>query len=289
MSWIEAILLGVVQGLTEFLPVSSSGHLALTQMVMEQVGGTLPPSDAPAMLLYDVCAHLGTLVAVMVVFASAFSRYARGLWRELPQWRELASDKPPGALYVTALAAVACVPTGLIGLAFKDFFESAFARPTLIGVALLVTAALLVTSERRPRPKRGWRRFGYPAALLVGVAQGLAITPGISRSGSTVCVALICGLKRRWAAQFSFLIAFVPILGASVMKIADVIALGQLALVSWGPMLVGSAVAGLVGYGALRVFLAAIQRAKLRYFAAYCALVGLAAIVAGLAGWIGAG
>ena len=287
MSWLQAIILGAVQGLTEFLPVSSSGHLALSQELMARYGwGSLPSPESPEMLLFDLAAHLGTLLAVLAVFATVIRLYLRGLIRELPRWRELTGPKPPAALYVTVLAVVAIIPTGLIGLGFKDFFESAFGRPMLIGVALLMTGTLLLLSGLRSRPRRGWRRFPVWAAFLVGVAQGVAVTPGISRSGSTTCAALLLGLRRRWAGQFSFLIAIAPILGASLIHFKEVWETVGFDGIALGPILAGSVVAGLVGYVALQLFLVAIQRARLACFAVYCYLVGAAAVIASLTGLI---
>ena len=285
MTWLQALLLGALQGLTEFLPVSSSGHLALAQQLVRRLGGSaLPAPDSPEMILFDLCVHLGTVLAILVVFVRQFSRFSRSLVQQLPDYRTITSPKPPGALLILLLAVAACVPTALIGLGFQDYFESAFARPITIGLALLVTGGLLMAAELRPRPRRGWRRFGLPAALLVGIAQGLAITPGISRSGATICIAMLCGLKRRWAAQFSFLIAVPSILGASAIKLAQ---MGARPLqVSWAPILLGSAVAAVVGYLALRLLLAAVQRARLRYFAFYCWVVGLLAVAAGLTGYL---
>ena len=280
MTWLQAVLLGVVQGLTEFLPVSSSGHLALGQHVLRRLGSSLPPSESPGMLLFDLCTHLGTLAAIAVVFLPVFRRYVRSLVHDLPRYRLLASDKPPAALYVTLLGVVACVPTAVIGLTFEDRMKAAFGQPATIGVALLITGCLLWASELGGRPRRGWRKLGLGAALLIGVAQGLAITPGISRSGSTVSVALLCGLRRRWAGQFSFLIFIPPVLAGSLKQAAEVLAQPQASDFRLGPTLVGTLVAALVGYAALKVFLAVIQKAKLRYFAFYCWLVGLAAIVA---------
>ncbi len=280
MTWLQAVLLGVVQGLTEFLPVSSSGHLALGQHLLRRLGSPLPPSESPGMLLFDLCTHLGTLAAIAVVFLPVFRRYVRSLAHDLPRYRLLASDKPPAALYVTLLGVVACVPTAVIGLAFEDHMKAAFGQPATIGVALLITGCLLWASELRGRPRRGWRRFGLGAALLVGVAQGLAITPGISRSGSTVSVALLCGLRRRWVGQFSFLIFIPPVLAGSVKQAAEVFAQPQASDFRLGPTLAGTLVAALVGYAALKVFLTVIQKAKLRYFGIYCWLVGLVVIAA---------
>ena len=269
MTYLQAVVLGLIQGLTEFLPVSSSGHLALTQTLW----GLQPESSA--MLWFDVCSHLGTLIAVGVVFAGTLGRFADRLLRECSSsfvgrrvgWR------------IVALTVAASIPTATIGLCFKDDIEAAFGKPTWIGVGLLVTGALLWSTHRVARPRRGWRRFAWWRAALIGVSQGVAILPGISRSGSTIGCAMLLGLKRRWAGQFSFLIATPAILGATVLQLADLRNLPADSVSRAGPVLLGSAVAMLSGYAALRILLGVVQRAKLHLFAYYCWAIGAVVIL----------
>jgi len=190
LNYLQALILGVVQGLTEFLPISSSGHLAITQRLMHL------DADSQAMLLFDVASHLGTLLAVIYVFAGTFRRYVQRLFAESRSsfvGRRIAWP-------IAGLGVCASVPTALIGLVFKDPLEAAFDKPIWIGVGLLLTGTLLFVTGKIPRPRRGWRRFGVGRALLVGIAQGAAIMPGVSRSGSTICVAMLAGFRRRWAA-----------------------------------------------------------------------------------------
>ncbi len=268
-----SILLGIIQGLTEFLPISSSGHLALTQRWLGLEAHT------PTMLLFDVCVHVGTLVAVGVVFAKSIASFLGRLLRELNRsW-----NRPRYALRIAGLAIAASVPTGVIGLSFQDKFESAFGRPKWIGAALIVTGILLILTLLVRRPNRGWRRFLWWQAAIVGTAQACAIFPGISRSGSTICAALFCGLRRRWAAEFSFLIAAPAIAGATLLKIRDTRALPaeQFDTIPWGPVITGSAVSLAVGVLALLVLLHAVRRAKLHYFAPYCVVLG-ALIIGGV-------
>lgn len=269
MTYLQAVALGLIQGLTEFLPVSSSGHLALTQTLWK-----LEP-DSSAMLWFDICSHLGTLVAVGVVFAATFGRFAGRLRRECSScfvgervgWR------------IVALTVAASIPTAIIGLVFKEQLQAAFGKPAWIGAALLVTGGLLWSTDRAARPRRGWRRFAWWRAALVGIAQGAAILPGISRSGSTIGCAMLLGLKRRWAAQFSFLIAVPAIVGATVVEFADLRSVPVDSVGRAGPVLVGSAVAMLSGYAALRILLGVVQRAKLHLFAYYCWAIGAVVII----------
>ena len=267
LDYLTAILLGAIQGLTEFLPISSSGHLALTQ---EWLG---LDADHPQMLLFDVLAHVGTLVAILIVFAGTTARFLDRLSGELDATR----FPKRKAWRIVGLAIVAIIPTAVIGAGFQDLFERAFGQPIWIGVALLVTGLLLALTAVVRRPSRGWMKFRWWQAALVGVAQGLAIMPGISRSGATICLALFCGLRRRWAAQFSFLIAAPAIVGAALVKLKDTLELpaDQLATDAWGPVVVGSIVSAVVGIVALMALLKAVQRAKLHYFAWYCAALGV--------------
>lgn len=263
----SALILGVVQGLTEFLPVSSSAHLALVQHWLEL------SADSPTMLLFDALTHIGTVVSIFMVFAAPLGKYAARLLAETaPAWR-----KPRYAWRIALLGIVASMPTAGIGLAFKEEFTASFGNAPRVGGGLLVTAGLLFLTSYLPRGRRGWRRFAWWHAALVGVAQGLAIEPGISRSGSTICTASFCGLRRRWAAQFSFFIAIPAIVGATVVQWGDTMQAvrAEGADLPWGPLVAGSVAAMLVGVIALYALLSAVRRAKLRPFAIYCAVVGM--------------
>lgn len=273
LTYLQALILGVIQGLTEFLPVSSSAHLAITQQLMRL------EADSPAMLMFDVAGHLGTLAAVVLVFAPTFRRYLRRLILE----SRLSFGERRVAWRIAGLGVCASVPTAIIGLAFKDTLEAAFGKPRWIGVALLVTGTLLYVTGKVPRPRLGWKKFGLGRAFAVGLAQGVAILPGISRSGATICAAMIVGLRRRWAGEFSFFIATPAICGAAVLKAMDTFELSgpQSAALPTGPILLGAITALFSGYVALRLLLVVVHRAKLQHFCYYCWLVGL--VVVGLA------
>ena len=271
LDYLTAALLGVLQGLTEFLPISSSGHLALTQRWLD-----LDP-QSPPMLLFDVLVHLGTLVAVMIVFRRTAFRFCRRLYGEATG----ASSGRPCAWWIALLAIAATIPTGVIGLLFKEHFEAAFGSPRAIGTCLIVTGCLLIALVKVPRGRRGWRAIRWWEAALIGLVQAIAILPGISRSGSTICVASYFGWRRRWAAEFSFLIAVPAIVGGAILKIKDTCELSPDALqaINWGPILFGSAVSLVVGVFALRLLLQAVRRARLHYFAYYCWLIGVLTLV----------
>lgn len=268
LTFAKSVVLGIVQGVTEFLPVSSSAHLAITQRWLH-----LEPHATP-LLLFDLMVHLGTLAAVYVVFAKPIHRYLTRLIRECrPGFR----PRRRQGWRIALLAMAATVPTGAIGLSFQDTFEEAFNRPVWIGFGLLITGTLLVLTLRAGRGRGRWRDFSWWQAVAVGCAQALAIFPGISRSGSTISIASFFGLRRQWAAQFSFLISFPAILGAAVIKFRDALRLPKedFAAIPWGPVFCGAAMSFVVGVAALVLLLQVIRRAKLHYFAAYCWALGV--------------
>lgn len=266
LDYLTALLLGAIQGATEFLPISSSGHLALIQRWLG-----LNPSDAQ-MLLFDILAHFGTLIAVFVVFRRQAAGFVLRLLRESS--RSWSGGRH--AWHVALLAAIATVPTAIIGWQFKETFESAFDKPVWIGACLLVTGGLLAILVLVRRGRRGLKDFRWWEAALIGTAQALAILPGISRSGSTICMASYCGWRRRWAAEFSFLIAVPAIVGGGILKINDTFDLsdGSFTAIAWGPAIVGSALSLLVGVFALKLLLRVVRRARLHYFALYCWALG---------------
>ncbi len=272
LNLVNGAILGIVQGVAEFLPISSSAHLAQAQ---RQFGLT---PDTTEMLLFDVLVHLATLLAVAIVFAKPAALLMRRLQRESSSdylgrrhgWR------------IVLLTVIATIPTAIIGLRFQSTFEKAFNKPIWIGWALIFTGAMLATMARIKRGRRGWQEFAWWQAAAVGVAQSAAIMPGLSRSGATICVATYCGLRRRWAAHFSFLIAVPAILGATMIKLLEVshMSSAQLQEVNWLAILSGSATALLTGIVALQLLLSAVRRAKLHYFAVYCWIVGVATLLA---------
>lgn len=269
LSYLESVILGAIQGLTEFLPVSSSAHLALVQGWM----GLHP--DSLSMHVLDGIVHIGTTIAVFIVFAASFSDYVVRLAAELRgNWQGRRH-----ALRFTLLGAAAVIPTGFIGLTFKRQFERLFGEPYWIGVGLLITGAVLFATAWVPRGRRGWKSFRWWQAAIIGTAQGVAITPGISRSGSTICAATMCGLRRRWAAEFSFFIAIPAILGATALKLREALTEHSDTAIAWGPTFAAGAVSIVVGVFALKLLLSAVRRAKLHYFAWYCWLLGGLVIV----------
>lgn len=266
LGYLEAIVLGVVQGITEFLPISSSAHLAVVQRWMG-----LPP-ESLTLLLFDLMTHVGTVISILIVFARPLKSYLVRLIAECSSgW-----TKRRYATRILLLGVTASIPTAAIGLGFKDFLEAAFGHPRRIGGELVVTGLLLIALTFVSRGRRGWKNFRFSHAVWIGIAQGVSILPGISRSGATICTASFFGIRRRWATEFSFYIAIPAILGAAAIKLNDAFKMGGAALAElpWGPMAAGSIVALVVGVVSLMALVQAVRRAKLHYFAYYCWVVG---------------
>ncbi len=267
-----AVLLGVVQGLTEFLPVSSSGHLVLLQ----QAFGLHEPQ-----LLFDVVVHVATLLAVLVVFWRDVVGIVVDFVRGLPmvgsaEGRARLLAERPG-FFVACWIVLTTAVTGAIGFGLQDTFKALFSSITAVGIALLITGGLLMATRFVPPPAKDApdeARLGWWRALLLGLAQAAAITPGISRSGTTIVVGLYLGLSREAAARFSFLVAIPAILGALVLEGRHV----TLAEVDWMPMLAGFIAAALVGWLALKLLLWLVEGGRLHWFAIYVWGLGAVAI-----------
>jgi len=263
MSIIHAVLLGLLQGLTEFLPVSSSGHLAIVQ-------NFLPGFEQPG-LVFDVMLHVGTMFAVILYFRQEIFRLALSPFQSGDEAR----------LYrrLLALLILGSVPTAIIGLAFKEFFVSMFDRIPVVAAMLLVTGLLLFISERLRRDGRREDRLNWSDAILVGIAQGCAVMPGISRSGATISTLLIRGVEGETAARFSFLLSLPAVFGAALLSLRDV---SRVAAIEIPAYLLGTAAAFGIGLLSIHFLLGVIRRRRLTGFAIYCWLVGFAFLAAGL-------
>ncbi len=253
MGWLEAALLGLVQGLTEFLPVSSSGHLVLLSKLLG--------ADETGVLL-EVALHAATLGAVLVFYRRRIVALTAGaLRREDEAWR-----------YV-AMLVLATVPAVAFALSARGWIESQFESSLAAGIGLLGTGALLWTT-RRTLPRADCERPSWGIAWWMGCAQALAILPGVSRSGATVCVALALGLRPLAAAEFSFLMSTIAISGAVVLQLSDLDA----SVVAWDRIGVGAAVAFASGIAALALFVRLLRTGAFYRFALYVWVVGGAAI-----------
>jgi undecaprenyl-diphosphatase len=261
------IVLGVIQGVTEFLPVSSSGHLVIGSLVFKLA--------EPSMLL-DIVLHIGTLLPVLWLYRMDLWAMIRSL-ASLPKIRERWSLDPGLRLAVTAV--VATIPTGLMGVFGKSHFEALFASPRAVSIALMITGVILMLTRLRPQselsPEEGFRSLGLGRALAIGVAQGIAITPGISRSGTTIAAALLLGVEREMAAKFSFVLSIPAIIGAVVLEL-----LGGSKGDPWRmEYLWGIAASMLIGYLALIFVVQMVKRGRVYWFSFYLWPVGLGLLI----------
>ncbi|MEX0701933.1 MAG: undecaprenyl-diphosphate phosphatase [Planctomycetales bacterium] len=254
--YLQALVLGIVQGIAEFLPISSSGHLVICGAMWQKLAGS--SASAQKDLALNVALHVGTLFSILWV-------YRRDLWALAKNAR------------LCLAVAVATVPAAVVGLAFEDRLAGAFATPLVAGFGLLVTAALLVLGQRLDRGDRPLEQISALEALAIGAFQAIALLPGISRSGSTISGGMFTGLKRDAAATFSFFIAIPAIGGAAALTFRDVVVQGTMPE-NPGPLLLGAATSFLVGVVALRGLLRVISQRKLHWFAAYCVAAGAATI-----------
>jgi undecaprenyl-diphosphatase len=267
MDIIQALILGLVQGITEFIPVSSSGHLVLLPWLL----GWAPPG-----LAFDTFVHWGTLVAVLAYFWrdwwALITAWVRGLLRW--DW----SDANARLMWLIVLGTL---PAAVLGYALEAFFESLFGKPVWVSVLLLATAGLLALSEWQSRRTRDLGSLRWPDALVIGIGQAAAIAPGISRSGATISAGLLRGLERPAAARFSFLLSTPIILGAGLLPLLDL--LGEPNFLTQIPtLLVGFAAAAIGGYLCIWFLLRYLQRGTLYPFAIYCLVAGTLCLVAAL-------
>ncbi|MEA3476777.1 MAG: undecaprenyl-diphosphate phosphatase [Bacteroidota bacterium] len=259
MDWLEALILGLVQGLTEFLPVSSSGHLELGKAILN-----VNPEKS---LMFTVLVHGATVLSTIVVFYKDIWRLIKGLFAF--QWNEETS-------YIMKII-ISMIPVAFLGFFFKEEVESFFSgNIRFVGSMLIVTAALLALTYFR---KTNQRKVGFPDSILIGIAQAIAVLPGISRSGATISTGLVLGVKREFAARFSFLMVLIPILGANFKDLASGEMTGG-AEVGVVPLIVGFLAAFISGLFACKWMIKIVRKGKLIYFAIYCLIIGVIAIIA---------
>jgi undecaprenyl-diphosphatase len=264
MTLAKAIALGVLQALTEFLPVSSSGHLALAQQLF--------PGGIEDSLAFDVWLHFGTLLAVLVYFRRDLAAMTRSLFGSPPE------DAPYLRDWIFRLG-VATLPIAVVGLTMKDHVEQAFTSTVAVGIGLLLTAGLLTFASRRSGGRRGGADVSWLDALAIGCFQAVAIWPGISRSGSTIAGALGRGLDRTTAARFAFLLAIPAIAGAMVGHLDGV---GTVLATDPAAVISGTAAAAVTGWVAVDVMMRVVRLGRLMPFALYCSVLGLAAVATSL-------
>jgi len=231
------------------------------------------------MILFDLAVHVGTVLAVLIFYRHSIAKYVAHLKNSLFSRRSLAelyTRSPSVRISICAIGAIGV--TGIFyGLA-GDWIERGFESRATVGICWLITATLLIVTDQRKHTGKGLRQFGIVAALAIGLAQGMALWPGISRSGATICVAVLFGLRRRWAVEFSFLIGVPAILAAALLKGFQAFQNGQSAI-DWVPMLIATVVSAAVGLVALGLLIWAVKKTKLKYFAIYLYLIGILTLI----------
>jgi len=269
MTIFQAILLGIIQGLTEFLPISSSGHLVILPFFLNW---TLPDKE---MFIFDVLVQLGTLVAVIFYFRKELRSIISAFFEQLFAGKPFATHEAR----IGWLLILATIPAGLAGIFFQDFVESTFSSPLFAGIALLVTAILMILAERISLKIGDMHDVTFVNALIMGLMQALALFPGISRSGATISGGMLHDLKRESAGRFSFLMSIPIMLAAGSLSTYQMITEVSNLMQFLPVMAIGFLTATLVGYIAIRWLLRFLVKHSLIYFSLYCAFLGSVTIL----------
>jgi len=270
LNLLEAIVLGIIQGITEFLPISSSGHLVLLQNLFGIKEGNL---------FFTEMLHFGTLISIFVVYFNDIIKIIVEFFKLIISIIKGKKVKVINKYQKLGLLIIlGSIPTAIIGLLFKDFFESLYASILPIGFAFLVTGLLLWFSEKKAFQNKDVKNMSALDAFLIGTAQGIAIIPGISRSGSTIVAGLLRGLNKPLATEYSFLLALPVTFGASLLGIVDVINSKTEILINF-PLLVGVLASTIVGIITIKFLINLINKNKLHYFSYYLWILGIFVIV----------
>jgi undecaprenyl-diphosphatase len=282
--WV-AILLGIIQGIFMFFPVSSTSHLALMQHFLISRGIELPDPDSAEMILFDLIVHVGTLVSIAWVFKDSLSVYLRSTINGFLEWFS-GEQTHRGALYrrLTFLGLFSVFVTGVIGFPLKSMFESVFAQPLFMSGTLIITGIILWWTDYLPPRKVGLREITIWIAIVIGAAQAMALLPGLSRSGMTIAFALFVGVKRRWAAEYSFFIAFPTILGATLLQTIEVFGYGGTITIGLPSLATGFVVSAIIGILALKLVIHLLYRAQFRVFSYYVWALAIVVAISSFAG-----
>ncbi len=279
LSIIGAVLMGILQGLTEFLPVSSSGHLAIFQSLFhigEGVGD---------LFLFDILLHIGTLIAIFFVFYKDIIKLIKegfgiifdffkslfGIMRG-KKWKRVIRT---GYRKFVMLVIVSTIPTAVIGVLLKELVEQCSKTLVMPGIFLIITACILFIADRAEEGSKTPKDASYRDALIIGTSQGIATLPGISRSGTTITMALLCGFEKRFAIKYSFIMSIPAVLGAAVLELKDVVETKAEFEISY---LIGMVVAAVVGYAAIKIMLNVVKNKRYIFFSVYCLIAGIVAV-----------
>ena len=268
MNWIESLILGLLQGLTEYLPISSSGHLT--------IASSLFGIEGEQNMAFTILVHVATVLSTLVILWKEIVWVLKDLFTK-QKWNSYSSLNQ-GSKYVINII-ISMIPIGIVGVFFKDDIEAIFgAGTTVVGIMLLITSALLIFSYyAKPRQKE---TISVGNAFVIGLAQAMAVLPGLSRSGSTIATGILLGNKKENLAQFSFLMVIPPILGEALLDIKDVIESATTTgatseATSFGVLMIGFLAAFLAGCAACKWMISIVRKGKLVYFGIYCAVAGI--------------
>ncbi len=270
MNTIQALLMGLLQGLTEYLPVSSSGHLT--------IASTLFGIDGEENMLFTIMVHVATVLSTIVILGGEIWNIIKGMFGPLNNGAQGLNRLNPDQRYVLNIL-VSMIPIGIVGVFFKEQVEAIFGSGmTIVGICLLVTALLLTFSYyARPREREN---ISLGHAFIIGLAQAIAVLPGLSRSGSTIATGLMLGEKKSNMAQFSFLMVIPPILGEALLDVLKMVKGESLgAEIGWLPLTVGFLAAFISGCVACKWMIGIVKKGKLIYFAYYCAIAGVISLI----------
>lgn len=272
MGYIEAIVLGLVQGLSEFLPISSSGHLALLENLFE--------IREESVLFFAVLLHIGTLVSIFIVYHEdiyALIKELGLLFKDIFSGKGLRIEERP-IRKLGIMIIVSSIPTAIMGLLFSNFIDKVFGSLIVISICWIITGFILFFSEKLKTNSKEIEGMKYRNAIFIGICQGLAIMPGISRSGSTIVGSLVTGLKREFAVEFAFLISIPAILGSAILEFPKAIKAG-IDPSTIGPMIVGFLVAAISGYFAITTMIRIVSKHKMIYFSYYVWVIGVGTFI----------
>lgn len=272
MGYIEAIVLGLVQGLSEFLPISSSGHLALLENLFE--------IKEESVLFFAVLLHIGTLVSIFIVYHEGIYALIKELgllFKDIFSGKGLRIEERP-IRKLGIMIIVSSIPTAIMGLLFSNFIDKVFGSLIVISICWIITGFILFFSEKLKSNSKEIEGMKYRNAIFIGICQGLAIMPGISRSGSTIVGSLVTGLKREFAVEFAFLISIPAILGSAILEFPKAIKAG-IDPSTIGPMIVGFLVAAISGYFAITTMIRIVSKHKMIYFSYYVWVIGVGTFI----------
>lgn len=275
MNLIQAILMGIVQGLSEFLPISSSAHLVFTSNFYKVFKGIEIAQQSNEEVFFDIMVHLGTLIAVLIFFRKDIAEILKAMWHALKS-KDWSDKKAKLGLYI----ALGTVITVALALPIKDIAEKLVYSPSIVGILLFITGFVLLASEYMSKHFTARREnVDIKTSILIGLAQGLAALPGFSRSGWTIATGLFFGLDRVTAARYSFLLSIPIILGASMVYPLVKIDIHEAMTYNWTAIIAGTIISGVVGYLCIKYFMKFISKFSLAIFGWYCILAGAGAFV----------